>query len=77
MPTKLQEPGNEESLAAKKVKEIVLRHVRQEKLSTEEMASRLGLLPLGVEFLLGQEWSLETGWRVAESLGLRIGIIVE
>ena len=39
-------------------------------LSVDDVANRLGLLPVGVESLLLRDWSFEEAFRVATALGL-------
>jgi hypothetical protein len=52
--------------------------MERDKLTKEQLADKLGILPVGAEVLLAREdWSLDTAFRVAEAVGLEIKVSVE
>lgn len=51
--------------------------LEQNEVTAEQLAEKLGLLPVGAEVLLAREdWSLDTAFRIAEAIGLDISIRV-
>lgn len=55
------------------LQKLVRDEIEKKALTNEQLAGRLGLLPVGVESLLSrQEWSLDTAFQVADAIGLRI-----
>lgn len=55
----------------------VREEIGQRNVSPEQLARKLGLLPVGAEVLLArEEWSLETAIQVAEAVGLEVELKV-
>lgn len=77
MTTKVQEQASTERETAEHLRREIEAFVARKGISNAELAARLGLVTAGAENLRGRSWSLETAWRVAEALGLRINVQVQ
>ena len=61
-----------------KVRARILEEIERRRVTPEQLAERLDLLPVGAEVLLAQQdWALETAFRVAEVVGLRVNVSLE
>lgn len=72
MTVKINEELIKERATAQYIQSMAEKYIEGEGLSTEVIAEMLGLLPGGVDRLRDRRWTLETAWRVAETLGLDI-----
>jgi len=60
------------------VERAVRDEIKRLGVSREDLATRLGLLPVGVDVLLATtDWTLDTACRVAESVGMKINVSVD
>ena len=67
----LTEPGKMERRVGEKLRSYVLSEIEKRSMDEGDLAEVLGLFPVAARKLVEREsWSLETGIRVAESLGL-------
>jgi len=56
----------------------VLDAIKARGVTHQQLAERLGLLPIGAEVLMAQsDWSLDVTWRVAEVVGLKVKVSVD
>jgi hypothetical protein len=66
-----------ESRAVQQKSESLQKEIRAElarcRVTKEQLAQKLGLLPIGAEVLLARsDWSIETALKVAEAVGLEV-----
>lgn len=55
-----------------KLKQEILEEIKIRQINNEELASKLDLLPIGVEVLLVREWTVEVAIHVAKAMGLDV-----
>lgn len=60
----------------KRLQEEVKLVIARDKWSTQELAMRLELLPLGVEILMQKRWTLDTAFKVASAMDLNFNVTV-
>ena len=65
-------PSATERDTARRIQETVEKRIATECLTPEDLASRLGMLPEGVQNLRARIWSPEVAWRVAEAIGIPV-----
>lgn len=69
----LEHPSPTELDVTRSLREAILEQVLIRDLDNNEIAKCLGLLPVGAEVLLNKKsWSLETCFRFADALGMRV-----
>jgi predicted XRE-type DNA-binding protein len=69
--------GKVEMRVQRKLQDQVRNNIQKRKLSVQDIARELNLLPSGAQALLERQvWSIETTLRVAERLGLDVEIEV-
>jgi hypothetical protein len=55
------------------LREQICARIAKDNVTPDQLAERLGLLPVGAEVLLARdEWSLDTALRIAEAVGLEV-----
>jgi ribosome-binding protein aMBF1 (putative translation factor) len=69
----LEVPSEKEAVMAAELREAVLEEIKNQGWSSEDVAERLKMFPVGVEFLLSEKyWPVETAIRIAAALGINI-----
>jgi len=58
--------------------QTVREEIRKRGMTNEQLAEKLGLLPIGARVLMAESnWNLEVTYRVAEVVGLKVKVSVE
>jgi hypothetical protein len=76
MPTSIYEPTELETAMVHRIRAAVEEKIDRDNLDTGELARRLNLQPEGVEILRAHSWSLQTAWRMAEAVGIRVDLAI-
>jgi hypothetical protein len=62
-----------ERLTADAVRHEVGRRIGEGEWSVDFLAERLGLVPVGVDAVLGRSWTFEEAFRIATAVGMDFG----
>jgi hypothetical protein len=76
MSLSISEPSHREIEFQRELRDLAIERIERDSLTSEQLAERLGMLPIGVEMLLERPtWTVGVGLRVAEALDLDIRLV--